>query len=205
MHLSWLGQTCVKIQTKFQDQDVAVLIDAYKPEGGEFPRSFSPTIALFSTGLENAATLSQDPFVMDTLGECEIKEAMITAFPSASGTIMFKINAEQINVVHLGPLAKKPDIAELEKMGSIDILFVPVGGGKKYLSAEDAASIITALEPRVVIPMAYQSDSDKAAAPVSAFIKELGLKPEITDKKIIIKKKDLPQEDMKLMILEKSV
>jgi hypothetical protein len=40
---------------------------------------------------------------------------------------------------------------------------------------------------------------------VTDFIKELGLKPEITDKKVIVKKKDLPQEDMKLYLLEKNI
>lgn len=205
MHITWLGQTGIKLQTKFQDQDVNVVIDAYKPKKGDFPRSFTPTLALFSHGETDAITLSGEPFIMDTLGECEIKEVMVTAFPSLDGNIIFKLNAEQLNLVHLGRLTKKPDLAELEKLGSIDILFVPVGGGKDYINAEDAASLITALEPRIVIPMGYQCDSDPDAAPLSAFIKELGLKPEITDKKIIIKKKDLPQDDMKLYVLEKNI
>lgn len=205
MHISWLGQTCLKLQTKYLDEDVTILLDAYKPTVGEFPRSFSPTIALYSNGQENAATLSQEPFILDTLGECELKEVMITAFPSdPSGNIIYKINAEQLNVVHLGRMRKKPDLAELEKIGSIDVLCVPVGGGE-YLSAEDAVTLVTALEPRIVIPLAYQCDTDKAAEPISNFIKELGLKPDSTDKKVIIKKRDLPQDETKLIVLEKSV
>jgi L-ascorbate metabolism protein UlaG (beta-lactamase superfamily) len=204
MHISWLGQTCIRLQTKYLDEDVITVIDPYKPATGDFPRSFSPNIAIFTNGVENAATLSQDPFILDTLGECEIKEVMITAFPSDNGNIIYKINAEQLSVVHLGRLKKKPDLAELEKIGSIDILLVPVGGGD-YLSAEDASTLITALEPRIVIPIAYQCDTDPKAKPLSEFIKESGLKPDVTDKKIIIKKKDLPQDDVKLMILEKNV
>ena len=130
---------------------------------------------------------------------------MITAFPSLNGNLIFKLNAEQISVVHLGRLSKKPDISELEKIGSIDVLLVPVGNGKEYLSIEDAASIATALEPRIIIPIAYHCDTDKSAKPVSDFVKELGLKPEATEKKLIIKKKDLPQEDTKLIVLEKNV
>lgn len=206
MHISWLGGTCVKLQTKYIDEDVVVLIDAYKPKTGEFPRSFSPTIALFSNGAENAATLSQNPFLLDTLGECELKDVMITAFPiTETGTSIFKINSEQINIVHLGRLSKKPDLATLEKIGAIDVLLLPVGAGKEYLSVEDAATIVTALEPRVVIPMGYNSDTDPDAEPLTAFLKESGLKPKTTDKKIILKKKDLPQEDMELIVLEKSV
>lgn len=205
MHISWLGQTCVKLQTKYLDQDVTVIIDAYKPATGDFPRSFTPTIALFSKGTEDAATISGDPFIMDTLGEIEQKEVMVTAFPSAGGNIIFKINAEQMNIVHLGQLSKKPDLAEAEKIGSIDILLVPVGNNKNHISLEDAASLVTALEPRIVIPIAYQCDTDPDAKPATDFLKEAGLKPETSDKKVIIKKKDLPQEDMKVYVLEKNV
>ncbi len=204
MHLSWLGQTCVKLQTKFQDEDVTVLIDAYKPSKGEFPRSFSPTIALFSKGEDNAATLSQSPFVLSTLGEVELKEAMITTWPTSEGTVMFKINAESLAVAHLGRLTKKPAVEDLEKLGHVDILIVPVGGTNDYLNAEDAAAIVTTLEPRIVIPIAYNCDTDPNAKPVNDFIKELGIKPDTTDKKIIIKKKDLPQEETRLIILEKT-
>ncbi len=204
MHLSWLGQTCVKLQTKFKDEEVTVLIDGYKPEDGDFPRSFSPQVALFSAGSENASTLSQNTFIIDTLAECEVKEVLVTAWPTEAGSLVFKINTENLSIVHLGRMSKKPDMVNLEKIGSIDILFIPVGGGKNCLSPEDASELVAALEPRIVIPMGYQCDSDKTAKPISEFIKELGLKPEVTDKKIIIKKKDLPQDETKLMILEKS-
>ena len=205
MHISWLGQTCVKIQTKNADADVDILIDGYKPTHGEFPRSFSPDVALFSRGQENAATLSQNPFILDTAGECDVKNVMVYSLPAEGNGTLFKITAENLSVVHLGKITKKIDTARLEKIGNIDILLIPVGGGKEYLSPEDAANLATELEPRIVIPIAYQCDTDKSASPVSAFIKELGLKPDLTDKKIIIKKKDLPQEEMKLYILEKNI
>ncbi|MEK7625065.1 MAG: MBL fold metallo-hydrolase [Patescibacteria group bacterium] len=205
MHISWLGQTCVRLQTKFNDEDVVTIIDPYRPEVGEFPRSLSPQIALLSKGEEGSLNPSQNTFVLSTLGECEIKEVMINALPSTEGNIIFKILAEQISLVHLGRLRKKPELEELEKIGSIDILMLPVGGGKDYLSAEDAATLITALEPRIVIPIAYQCDTDKKADPISAFIKESGLKPDRTEKKFIFRKKDLPQDETKLMILEKNV
>lgn len=205
MHISWLGQTCVKLQTKHLNEDVITIIDPYKPDEGEFPRNLSPQIALFSNGEKNSITLSQNSFILSTLGECEIKEVMITGFPSEGGNIIYKIIAEQLSIVHLGRLKKKPEISEIEKIGSVDILLLPVGNGKEYLSAEDATNLLTAIEPRIVIPIAYQCDSDRNATPISQFIKESGMKPDVTDKKIIIKKKDLPQEDTKLMVLEKNV
>ena len=203
MHISWLGQTCIKLQTKNLDKDVTIILDAYKPKTGDFPRSFSPDVALFSNGIENAATLSQDPFVVSSLGEVEVKNVMIYAVPDSEGSVIYKLNGESLTLVHLGRLKKTLSNAEMEKILSPDILFIPVGGGANYLGAKEAAALATALEPRVIIPMAYHCDTDPDAAPVTAFVKELGLKPEASEKKVIIKKKDLPQEETKLIVLEK--
>ena len=203
MHISWLGQTCIKLQTKNLDKDVTIVLDAYKPKKGEFPRSFSPDVALFSAGTDNAATLSQNPFILNSLGEVEVKNIMIYALPDSEGNIIYKLNGEGMTLVHLGKLKKTLSNAEMEKILSPDILFIPVGGGANYLDAKAAAALATALEPRIIIPLAHKCDTDPDAAPISAFIKELGLKPEITEKKVIIKKKDLPQEETKLIILEK--
>lgn len=208
MHINWLGQSCVKLQTKnLKNEDIVVLIDAYKPKQGDFPRSFSPQMALFSSGPENAATLSQDPFVLETLGEAELSGVMAYSLPgpSNSGQVVFKILAEGLTIAHLGQINKKLNTETIAKLNNPDILFIPVGGEKNNtLSAEDAAATVTALEPRIVIPVSHQCDTDLKAAPITDFIKTLGLKPEATDKKFIIKKKDLPQEETKLFVLEKN-
>jgi L-ascorbate metabolism protein UlaG (beta-lactamase superfamily) len=203
MHISWLGQTCIKLQTKNQDKDLVILIDAYKPKKGDFPRSFSPDIALFSHGMENAATMGQDAFVVDSLGEMEIKNVMMYAVIGNDGSVIYKLNSEGLNIVHLGRLTKAPGSEQMEKIMSPDILCIPVGGGTNYLDAKAAADLATALEPRIIIPIAHSCDTDPDSAPLSAFIKELGLKADATEKKFIIKKKDLPQEETKLIILEK--
>ncbi len=203
MHISWLGQTCIKLQTKNQDKDVIILIDAYKPKKGEFPRNFSPDIALFSQGQDNSATISPDTFVVDSLGEMEVKNVMIYSLPGFEGNVIYKLNAEGLNMVHLGRLKKPISNGELEKIMSPDILFIPVGGGESYMDARTAAELANTLEARIIIPIAYNCDTDPDVAPITAFIKELGLKPEATEKKFIIKKKDLPQEETKLMVLEK--
>lgn len=203
MHISWLGQTCVRLQTKNMDEDITVIIDGYKPTTGEFPRSFSPQIALYSHGEDNITTLSQEPFIISSSGECEIKGVMCYSYPCEDGQI-FKINAENINLVHLGKITKKLDAEHIEKLGTPDILFIPVGDGPNYLSLNDAADMITTLGPRIVIPIAYQCDSEPKAGTLSDFIKVVGLSPDATDKKFIIKKKDLPSSETKLMVLEKN-
>jgi hypothetical protein len=53
--------------------------------------------------------------------------------------------------------------------------------------------------------MGYASDSDPEVKPVEDFIKASGLKATVTDKKVILKAKDLPQEETQLMVLEKNI
>jgi len=204
MHINWIGQTCVRLQTKNLDEDVVVIIDPYKPDHFYFPRSLSPQIATYSKGQEGSVTMSQNPFIMDTLGEVEVKGVLVNAFASPDDNIIFKIVIENLNVVHLGRLTKKLENGNLEPIMSPDVLLIPVGGNGTYLDPEIAADLVTALEPRIIIPIAYHSDTDPKALPVENFIKQVGLKPESTEKKLILKKKDLPQEETKLYILEKN-
>ena len=205
MHLSWLGQTAFKIQTKNADKDIAVLIDPYKPTSGDFPRSISADLALFSRGAKDSVALSGEPFILETLGELERSGVMMAGFPGPDGTVLFKITAENISVVHIGAIHHTLDDETIEKIGSVDILLIPAGDTPTYLDIEAAAKLVNTLEPRIVIPFAYRCDSDESAKPVEPFLKELGLKPEGTEKKLVIKAKDLPQEEMKVWILEKNV
>jgi len=206
MHINWLGQTCVKLQIKnLKNEDAVIIIDPYKPTSGDFPRSFSPDVGLFSHGLDKAATLSQDPLVLDSFGEVEKKDAMIYALPGDDQSQVFKIIAEGMIVAHLGNIAKKPNAETLGKLNGADVLLIPVGGNDKDgLSPKTATEVATAIEPRIIIPIAHKCDTDPKALPVADFIKEIGLKPEATEKKIILKKKDLPAEETQLIILEKN-
>lgn len=205
MHINWLGQTCIKLQTKnLKDEDIVIIIDPYKPEKGDFPRNFSPDVVLYSKTAKDSVTISDSAFTIETLGEYEVKDNMIYAIAANNQEMVFKISAEGMNIVHLGTIKEKISESVIEKLGTPDILFLPVGNGEKSLDPKKAREAVSILEPRVIIPIAYQCDTDPNAMPLENFLKEIGIKPETTDKKIIIKKKDLPQEDTKIFVLEKN-
>jgi len=169
MHLTWLGNTAVKLQTKNLNEEVTILINPYKPEVGDFPRNLAAQLALFSQGADGSITLTQDPFIVDTLGEMEVKKVMVYALPSHD-QVIFKINSEDLNIVHLGMLNKKPEASILEKIGTPDVLFIPVGGAP-YMDVKEAADLITIMEPRIIIPIAYQSDNNPKLNPLEIFLK----------------------------------
>ena len=203
MHISWLGNTAIKIQTKPMDREVTIVIDPYRPTAGAFPRSLAPQIAIFARGQDGAITLSGPPFVLATAGEIETHQVLITAVQGhAPGQIMVRVDSEGISLGHLGLTKLQPTEAQLDVLGDVDILCVPVGNGESF-DAEGAMKAVNAIEPRVVIPIAYKSDTDPKAKPVDEFLKAMGAATEKAEKKVTLKKKDLPQEEMKIIVLAK--
>ncbi len=203
MHISWLGNTAFKIQAKPLDKDVVIVIDPYRPNKGNFPRSLAPDIGLFTHGEKDSITLSGNPFIFSTPGECETKGILITTvIGHEPNQIMLRLDAEGISVGHLGITNKPLTNKQLEVLSEVDVLLVPVGNNESY-DAEAAMKIINIVEPRVVIPMAFKCDSDPQAKPVDAFLKEMGVSNGHAEKKVILKKKDLPQNETQVIILAK--
>lgn len=193
----------MRLQTKPRDTDVNIVIDPYKPAAGNFPRSLTADIALYTKSTKNSITISGNPFDVETAGEFEVKGVLITAAPGhESGQTLLRLDCEKISFGHTGYINKQLTDQQLEVLAGVDILCLPVGGGDGY-EPEAASKVISAVEPRIVIPLAFKSDTDPQATPVSDFIKEVGLTPEKEEKKVILKKKDLPQEDMKVIVIEK--
>ena len=93
----------------------------------------------------------------------------------------------------------------VEDLGDIDILMVTVGG-EYTIGPNEAANVISAIEPTIVIPMHYQMTGLKPETfsklvPVDFFLKEVGLTSESLPK-LVVKKEELG-EDKKVVVLEK--
>ena len=203
MHISLLGGSAVKVQVKPFDKDVTLVIDPIKPEKGTFVRSTTADIALYTHGQKDSVTVSGNPFVIDHPGEWEISQVLIAATPgSTEGTNLIRFDVEGMSVAHLGLEAKQLTNAQLELLGNVDILLLNVGGEPGY-TPEMASKTANLVEARVVIPYGFQSDNQPDAAPVSKFVSEMGITPEEEGNKVVIKKKDLPQENTRLIVLTK--
>ncbi|MBT3539363.1 hypothetical protein HN481_04535, partial [Candidatus Parcubacteria bacterium] len=149
MHISWLGTTAIKLQTKPFDKDIIIVIDPYKPASGSFPRSLTPDIGLYTRGEKNSITLSANPYILATPGEIDAKGVLITtAEGHEENTTVIRIDTEGLSLGHLG-LAKKPlTEKQLEVLTGVDILCIAVGHPDSY-DAEAAVKAVNTIEPRV--------------------------------------------------------
>ncbi|MFH1841304.1 MAG: MBL fold metallo-hydrolase [Candidatus Nealsonbacteria bacterium] len=215
MHIVWHGQSFFQI-TAAQNKNgqVSVAIDPFDEATGLKVPSFAADILLITHDHHdhnNKKSIKGTPFLVEGPGEYEVKEIFIQGIPSfhddAEGkqrgqNVIYTIETENMRLCHLGDLGQKELTDEqIEKIGDIDILMIPVGG-VYTISSKEALKIISQIEPRIIIPMHYHipklkiklEDEDK-------FLKAMGRKSVEPQNKLLIKKKDLPTET-KIILLK---
>ncbi len=212
MIITWQGHSCFKIQDKVGPEGVTLVTDPFNKEIGLKVPNFEADIVTVSHDHKdhnNVNALRGNPFVVSCAGEYDFKGVLIEGIDSyhdenkgadRGGNIMYRIEIDDISVAHLGDLGDVLDNAQLEKLVGTDVLLIPVGG-RYTLDAKKAVEVISQIEPRIVIPMHYKTEGSKIDIDtIDKFIKEIGLTPSY-EEKLKISKKDLPQEDMELVIL----
>jgi L-ascorbate metabolism protein UlaG (beta-lactamase superfamily) len=212
MHIIWQGQSCFQLLTARQKgEQISVVIDPFGEESGLKAPSPTADILLITRDDKdhnNKKAVKGDPFVIECPGEYEAKEVFIQGIPSffsedkKEQNIIYVIEAEGLKICHLGALGQKElTVEQLEKIGDVDILLVPVGGGSA-LDSKGAIKVISQIEPHIAIPMHYALPKLKAQLDgVDKFLKEMGKKTIEPQPKLLIKKKDLVSEETQVVVL----
>jgi len=85
--------------------------------------------------------------------------------------VIYNMMIDGLNIVHCGDLGHELSQEEIDKIGNVDILMVPVGG-HFTIDASGAEKIVHALKPKVVIPMHFKTDKcGFPIAPIDDYIK----------------------------------
>jgi L-ascorbate metabolism protein UlaG (beta-lactamase superfamily) len=68
----------------------------------------------------------------------------------------FCFSVDGINLCHLGDLGHRLSQEQISEIGSIDILFIPIGG-VFTIDAKMAGTVVNDLKPKIVMPMHYRT------------------------------------------------
>lgn len=215
MQILWKGQACFQIiATKGKGEQVRIVIDPYDSSIGLRLPSLETDVGLVTHehyDHNNTKALRGSPFLIEGPGEYDVKGVFVRGIESfhdanqgkdRGQNTIYMIEAEGIQLCHLGDLGQAELTAEqVEAIGNIDILFIPVGG-VYTIAAKEAVKIVGQIEPRYVIPMHYQIPKLKIKLEkVDAFLKGMGIKPEEPQAKFSVKTKDLTGEETRIVIL----
>lgn len=210
MNIIWYGLNCFRIQFK----ETVLVSDSFGSGAGI--RLFQGqadivTISRDSDNYNNIKSIKGNPFIINSVGEFDIKGISITGISNFAAkekkqneeNIIYIYEAEEIKIGHLGNLRGVLSGVDLEKIGQIDVLLVPIGGEGLTIDGERADEIINLIEPKIAIPMHYKTKglSLKIDGP-EKFFKEMGIKAAEKIQKLSLKKKDLMAEETKIVIFE---
>jgi L-ascorbate metabolism protein UlaG (beta-lactamase superfamily) len=203
MDITYLGAGCVKLAGK----NLTVVCDPYDESAGLGKFSTKAEVVTLSTD-EGFGSIP-DAMVLDRPGEYEIKGSSISGVPArlhideaGNRGSVYSITIDGVNVVVTGNIAGKLDEDQIENLGQVDVLVVPVGGKGLTLDAEGAASVVTQLEPSYVVPVHYDDGKTKYPMPqdgVDLFLKEMGSRPE-PESKLRINQKEAPAETQVVLL-----
>lgn len=115
--------------------------------------------------------------------------------------IIYTVDMQDVSVAHLGEIGRPPTQAEVEALGRVNVLLVPVGipGGMTPAKASEAVSLI---EPDIVIPMHYQTPGLKVQRKsVDGFLKEMGLGQSKPLDRLRLSSSSIP-EDLQIVMLD---
>ena len=212
MTISWYGQSCFRLETR----EATLAIDPFSKEIGLTPPHFKADILLVThqhPDHSNVGAIAGDPVLIAGPGEYETRsisvQGILTFHDPNGGTerglntaYRIALGSEGMVLAHLGDFGEAGLRQEtLEALGDIDVLFIPVGG-TYTIDSETAAKIVNQIEPRLVIPMHYQLPGLRVKlSPVDAFLKSYGAGGAERLEKLSIRKKDLPEEETRVVVL----
>ena len=121
-----------------------------------------------------------------------------------SATI-FKLTTIDLRVAIVGHIF--PDLSEeqLEAIGTVDVLIVPIGGNGYTLDSIGVLKVIKKIEPKIIIPTHYADSTISYEVPqveLSDALHNMSLEPSETTPKLKVKGSDLP-ETTQLIVLER--
>jgi len=212
MTITWYGHSCFKIVN--QGGRLTIILDPFDKSIGLTPPRGTFDIVTVShqhQGHNNIQSAGSQSFMIGNPGEYEIKGASIfglSSFHDATEgkdqgqNTIYIIEMDKIRLCHLGDLGQPLTNNQLEEIGEVDILMIPVGG-QKTIDAPKAVAIVEQIEPHIIIPMHYKLPGLKEDLDsVDKFLKEMGVSQKTTVERLVLKKKELITKEMEVVVMK---
>jgi len=207
MDMQWYGANCIVIAGK----QARVVIDDNLTDLGAKSVIKEGDIVLF-TGAHSEPAHSPK-LLIDQPGEYEVSGVSVYGIATRSHmdedkkktNTLYKIMTDDLNILVTGHIYPELSDDQLEAIGTVDVMFVPVGDHGYTLDAIGALKLIKKVEPKLVVPTHYDDAKLNFPVPQQSLddaLKELAMEPKETLSKLRVKPAELT-DTTQLVILER--
>lgn len=204
MEITWYGHSCFRLTERGM---ASVVTDPYDHRSIGYDalklKADIVTVSHGAPGHNFVTAVKTQHHLITGPGEYEIGGVFITGVqtngfkkrdPNEARNTLYVFDYDGLTIAHLGDINHVPNQTDIEALGDVNIALVPVGGGGG-LNAAKAVEMISLLEPGIVIPMHFGTTSSNIKlAPVSKFLKEMGLGSIEPQPSLKITKSSVPEE-----------
>lgn len=208
MEIKYFGANCVRIQTK----KVGVVIDDNLDDLGLKSIVKDSDISIYTSRDDTLfKNKKAGSFLTDKPGEYEVSDISIKGVAARAHideadvktAVAYRLIIDDIKIGVLGHI--HPDLSDdqLESLGMIDVLIIPVGGSGYTLDSVGALKLIKKISPYVVVPTHYADKNlkyDVPQAELEEIRKTLSMEPADVQDELKIKGREF-SEGTKLVVL----
>ena len=167
MRIKWFGHACFLVEAK---DGTKVITDPFDESiGYSIPEEKPDVVTVSHSHFDhNAVDLLQgNPEVVKNVGEIKVKGIIFKGIKSfhdkskgaqRGSNIIFVFAIDGVRFCHLGDLGHLLNSEQLEEIGEVDVLFIPVGG-TFTIDGREAREVSQQLNPRLIIPMHYKTEA----------------------------------------------
>lgn len=167
-------------------------------------------ISLF-TAAEHPTPKAKSQLIIDYPGEYEVSGVSIRGVAARShmdeegkkSAVIYRLIAEDLRICVMGHVHPDLDNEQLEAIGIIDVLFIPVGGNGYTLDGLGALKLINNIEPHLVVPTHFDDAKVKypvPQAPLAEALKAIALESLEPVDKLKLKSADLPEANQLIVL-----
>lgn len=198
--VEYKGGNSVVITTKEKQLLIDPNITLYGLKIGKYKN-----VVQLATDKQFSLSTGEDEVAFEGPGEYEVGPFSIRGVAAKRHTdgdtdemnsTIYHIDIGEVRIGVIGNVHFELSEDQLESIGVVDILVIPVGGGGYTIDALNAANIVRQVEPRIVIPVHYADPAipyPVSQEPVELFTKELGAPVEVLSKLKVKALANLPQ------------
>jgi L-ascorbate metabolism protein UlaG (beta-lactamase superfamily) len=207
MEIQFYGANCVRLTTK----KAAIAVDDNLASIGAKAATKPGDVALFTSA--HGIPAVETKIIIDQPGEYEVSDVSIQGIAARAHideekqktATIYKLVMEDVRIAVLGHIHPDLTSAQLEALGTIDVLIIPVGGNGYTLDPVGALKLIKEIEPKLVIPTHYDDKGLNYEVPQQSLedaLKGLSMEPRETVTKLKVKAGELG-DVTQLVVLEK--